>query len=151
MAVNPDFRDLFFDFNDANVRYLVVGAYAVTFHAQPRFTKDLDIWIDAHGDNAQRAWEALAKFGAPLDDVTPSDLATPGMILQIGVAPNRIDILTSLEGVDFEDAWPRRDTTRYGDCEIGILSKPDLIENKRRVARPQDLIDVETLSEESEN
>jgi len=148
MTVNPDFRDLFSDFNDAEVRYLVVGAYAVTFHARPRFTKDLDLWIDSHQDNAQRAWEALAKFGAPLDDVTPSDLATPGMILQIGVAPNRIDILTSLEGVDFEAAWSRRDRTQYGDCEIGILSRADLIENKRRVARPQDLIDVEALSED---
>jgi hypothetical protein len=151
MAVNPDFRELFSEFNAADVRYLVVGRYAVTFHARPRFTKDLDIWIDSHGDNARKVWEALAKFGAPLDDVTPSDLATPGMILQIGVAPNRIDILTSLEGVDFEEAWPRRDITEYGDCEIGILSKPDLIENKRRVARPQDLIDVEALSEDSES
>lgn len=149
MAVNPDFRDLFSDFNDAKVRYLVVGAYAVTFHARPRFTKDLDIWIDSHADNAQKTWEALAKFGAPLHDVTPSDLATPGMILQIGIAPNRIDILTSLEGVDFEEAWSRRDTTQYGDCEISILSKADLIENKRRVARPQGLIDVEALSEDA--
>lgn len=151
MAVNRDFRDLFYDFNAAEVRYLVVGAYAVTFHARPRFTKDLDLWIDADSDNAQRAWEALAKFGAPLTDVTPSDLATPGMILQIGVAPNRIDILTSLEGVDFGEAWSRRVSTQYGDCEINILSKPDLIENKRRVARPQDLIDVEVLTEEPES
>jgi len=132
MAVNSDFRDLFSEFNDANVRYLVVGAYAVTFHARPRFTKDLDIWIGPYEDNALWAWEALAKFGAPLSEVTPSDLATPGMILQIGVAPNRIDILTSLEGVDFEEAWARRVTTQYAECEINILSKPDLIENKRR-------------------
>ncbi len=68
MAIDPDFRDLFYEFNAAEVCYLVVGAYAVTFHARPRFTKDLDIWIDAHPDNAQKAWDALAKFGAPLDD-----------------------------------------------------------------------------------
>jgi len=127
------------------VRYLIVGAYAVTFHSRPRFTKDLDIWIDADAVNAERAWRALAAFGAPLKDVKPSDLSNPQLVYQVGVPPNRIDILTSLDGVVFEDAWSRRAVGRYGDCPVAYLSRQDLITNKRRVGRPQDLLDVEAL------
>jgi len=150
MAINADFRDLLYEFNHRSVRYLVVGGYAVAFHAKPRFTKDLDIWIDPQPENARLAWEALASFGAPLQSVAPSDLAKPGMVLQIGVAPNRIDILTSLEAVEFAAAWLRRETSRYGDCDIHLLSRQDLIRNKRAVGRPQDLIDADALSSSPE-
>ena len=143
--VNRDFRDLFSALNAAEVRYLVVGAYAVTFHARPRFTRDLDVWIDREPDNAGRAWKALAAFGAPLREVAPAELSRPGMVLQIGVAPNRIDVLTQIEGVDFAAAWERRVAGTYGDCPIHVVSCEDLIVNKRTVGRPQDLLDVEEL------
>jgi hypothetical protein len=144
-VVNRDFRDLFSALNAAEARYLVVGAYAVTFHARPRFTRDLDVWIDREPENAERAWRALAAFGAPLREVSPADLSKPGMVLQIGVAPNRIDVLTQIEGVDFAVAWRRRAAGTYGDCPIHVLSAEDLIANKRILGRPQDLLDVEEL------
>lgn len=147
--INPDFRDLFSELNAAEVRYLVVGAYAVTFHSRPRFTKDLDVWIDPEPSNAQRTWEALARFGVPLKGVRPEDLSRPETVLQMGVAPNRIDILSQIEAVRFADAWQRRVTAEYGDCSIGILSRADLIANKRAVGRPQDLLDVEALERSS--
>jgi len=145
MGVNPDFRDLFFELNAAEARYLVVGAYAVTFHSRPRFTKDLDVLVEPTPANAARVHAALKSFGTPLKDVTERDLATPGMVYQIGVAPNRIDIITRIEAVEFGPAWDRRVQSVYGDCPIHVLSKEDLIANKRAVGRPQDLADVKEL------
>jgi hypothetical protein len=145
MAVNPDFRDLFVAFDDAEVRFLVVGAYAVTFHSRPRFTKSLDVWVDPSPDNAERVWEALAAFGAPLSEVSPSDFTRESMVFQIGVEPNRIDILMGIEGVTFTDAWNRRVPATCGDAPIHVISREDLIENKRRVGRPSDLEDLDAL------
>jgi len=144
-VTNPDFRDLFSALNAAEVRYLIVGAYAVTFHASPRFTKDLDIWIDPDPANARRTWTALAAFGAPVKDLNPAELADPDVVYQIGVPPNRVDILTTLTGVGFAEAWARRVEARYGDCPVAYISKEDLVTNKRRVARPLDLEDVRRL------
>jgi hypothetical protein len=143
--VNPDFRDLFSALNAAEVRYLVVGAYAVTFHARPRFTKDLDVWVDPESSNAARVWRALAGFGAPMAGIRPEDFTNPDVVFQIGIAPNRIDILTRIEGVEFARAWERRVQSEYGDCGISILSREDLLTNKRAVDRPQDRLDVEAL------
>jgi hypothetical protein len=131
--------------NGAEVRYLVVGAYAVTFHARPRFTKDLDVWVDPEPANAVRAWKALAAFGAPMGEVRPEDLTKPELVFQIGVVPNRIDILTQIEGVDFGVAWARRAAAEYDGRPIQIISRQDLIANKRAVGRPQDLLDVAEL------
>ena len=142
---NPDFRDLLSAFSSAEVRYLVVGGYAVTFHARPRYTKDLDVWIDPSPENAARAWRALAAFGAPLSEVSIEDLATPQMVLQIGVAPNRIDVITSCQGLDFAAAWARRVPSEYGGVPVAFLAREDLIANKRSVGRPQDLLDAEEL------
>lgn len=145
MAINSDFRDLLFELNARDARYLIVGGYAFSFHAKPRFTKDLDLWIDPHKANALHVWNALAAFGAPLADLTRDDLEHPGTIFQVGRPPNRIDILTRLEGVAFEDAWPARCTGMYGDQKIWFLSKSHLITNKRAVGRLQDIADVEVL------
>lgn len=136
--------------NAAEARYLLVGGYAVAFHARPRFTKDLDLWIDRSPANAARVWKALASFGAPLQDLRPEDLTRAEVVFQIGVPPNRIDILTDLPGVDFEAAWPHSVPTTYGDCAIQVLARADLIRNKRLVGRPQDLIDVEELERTGE-
>lgn len=151
MSVNPDFRDLFAALNDAKARYLLVGGYAVAFHAQPRFTKDLDIWVQPSMENAEYIFLALQSFGAPLTNISPADLAKPGLIFQIGIPPNRIDIITSIAGVDFEDAWLAKQDTHYGDQRIYVIGREHLIRNKRTVGRPQDLIDAEVLDETKKN
>jgi hypothetical protein len=145
MATNRDFRDLFFEFNAAEVRYLVVGAYAVTFHSRPRYTNDLDVWVDSAPENASRVWTALGAFGAPMERVAPSDFSTDGMVFQIGVESNRIDVLTRVSGLVFSDAWTRKVASSYGDVAIQIVSREDLITNKKTVGRPQDLLDVKAL------
>lgn len=145
MPTNPDFSDLFSELSAAGAEFLLVGAHAVMFYAAPRYTKDLDIWIRPSRDNAQRVYRALAAFGAPLDELTVDDLAVEGTIFQLGMAPNRIDIVTSITGVDFTSAWGRRVATTYGQVPVHVLSIEDLMTNKRAVGRPQDLIDLEHL------
>jgi hypothetical protein len=145
MAVNPDFRDLFSELNTAEARFLVVGAHAVSYYSVPRYTKDLDILIGCDPVNAQRVMAALGRFGAPLDRLEVEDLSTPDTIFQIGVEPNRIDLLTSVDGVDFDAAWERRETTTYGEVPIAVLSLDDLIEAKRAAGRPQDRLDLSFL------
>lgn len=144
---NRDFRDLFSAFAEFEVRFLVVGGYAVAFHAEPRYTKDLAVWIDPDPGNAAWAWKALAAFGAPMTDLRESDLSDPGMVFQMGMPPNRIDVLTSIEGVEFPEAWSRRAASMYAGVEIAYLSREDLVRNKRAVGRPQDELDVQRLEE----
>ena len=144
MSLNPDFKNLFAALNERNARYLLVGGYALAFHAQPRFTK-VDIWVEPHSDNAQRVYAALQNFGAPTQDITTADLSSQDLIYQIGMPPNRIDILTGIDGVVFSDAWSGRDETTYGDQPIHVIGHAHLVQNKRASGRPQDLIDLELL------
>jgi hypothetical protein len=146
MPANPDFRDLFAAFNAAQVRYLLVGGYALAFHGRPRFTKDLDVWVEPDAENAARAYAALGTFGAPLNELRVGDLERPGLIFQIGVAPNRIDVLTAIDGLTFSEAWPDRRETRYSDQTVPVISRHHLILNKRATGRPQDLLDAEELA-----
>jgi hypothetical protein len=148
MSINPDFKDLFAALNGANARYLLVGGYAVAFHSQPRFTKDLDVWVEPEPNNAKHVFSALLSFGAPLSRITQEDLSRPGLILQIGVPPNRIDIITSIAGVDFQEAWKSKATAKYDDQNIFIISREHLIRNKKAVGRPQDKIDADLLERE---
>ena len=143
--INPDYSDLFASLNTAEVRYLVVGAYAVAYHSVPRATKDLDVWVEPTRDNAERLTQALKRFGAPLANVSPADFFTEGTVFQIGVAPNRIDILTAIGGVGFGEAWSGRLSTSYGDQPIWVIGLEDLIRNKKAVGRHRDLADVEEL------
>ncbi len=147
MATNPDFRDLFSALSAQSADFIVVGAHAVMFHTSPRYTKDLDVWVRPTLDNAARVHRALAAFGAPMADLTIEDLATPGVVFQIGVEPNRIDLLTQVDGLVFDDAWARRVASSYGGVAISLLSVEDLLTNKRTVGRPQDLLDVTRLEE----
>ncbi|MBM4062244.1 MAG: hypothetical protein FJ265_14275 [Planctomycetes bacterium] len=148
--VNRDFRDLFAAFTVHDVRFLIVGAYAVTFHTRPRFTKDLDVWVEPTGANAENVVRALAAFGAPLAEhsVAAADLARAGVVYQMGVPPNRIDVLTAVDGLDFASCWTRRVVAKYGDVLVAYLARQDLIVNKRAVGRPQDLEDVRALERE---
>lgn len=144
----PDFEELLSCLNAEGVQYLVVGGYAVGEHAQPRATKDLDIFIGPDFGNAVAVWRALAKFGAPLGDVTPRDLVEPGSIFRIGTPPIAVDFLRDIDGIDFEQAISRREfaTINAGTGLLApFISLGDLIANKLAAGRPQDLGDVEAL------
>ena len=143
--MSPDFKDLLSEFNARGVEYLVVGAYALAAHGRVRATGDLDVWIRPDADNAKRVIGALEAFGAPLHDLTERDLERPGLVFQIGIAPLRIDILTGIDGVEFEEAWKERITTRFAEQTITVLSAMHLIRNKRAVGRTQDIADLEWL------
>jgi hypothetical protein len=147
MQTNSDFRDLFAALNAVDAEYLVVGALALAAHGHIRATKDLDVWVRANPENAERVYRALAAFGAPLEDLTVEDLASPNLIFQIGVAPVRVDILTSIDGVEFDEAWPAKLASEYADQTVPVLSRHHLILNKRASGRLQDLADVEALEE----
>jgi len=143
--MNPDFVDLLRAFIAADVRFLIVGAYALAHHGKPRATGDLDIWIDPTPENAPRVMRALAAFGAPLRDVTERDFAMPGTVLQIGVPPVRIDILTDLTGLTFAEAWPGREPGRFGALTTDFLGRDAFLRNKRATGRAKDLGDIEGL------
>jgi hypothetical protein len=145
--LNRDFRDLLAEFNAQGVEYLVVGAHALAAHGHVRATKDLDVWVRPDAANAGRALQALRNFGAALQDLTEADLTNKGTVFQIGVAPLRIDIITAIDGVDFDEAWPDRIETRFADLPASVLSKEHLIRNKRAAGRAQDLADLERLEE----
>ena len=148
--MNSDFKELLSALNNEKVEYLIVGGYAVGKHSEPRYTKDLDIWIKCSMDNARRIYEALAKFGAPLQDISLDDFANPELIYQIGIEPTRIDILMGIEGFDFDDCWTRRVESTFDDVETVIISINDLIKTKLHFARDQDLIDASKLRKKIE-
>ena len=143
--MNRDFKDLLSEFSRHGVEHLVVGAHALAAHGHVRATKDLDVWINAVPDNAARVMKALAGFGAPTGNVTETDFAKPGITFQIGVAPVRIDICTQLDGVEFVQAWSRRELRSIDGLEVPVMAAVDLIANKRATGRLQDLADVEAL------
>lgn len=124
----------------------MVGGYAVAFHGRPRFTKDIDVFIEASPDNAERLLSALADFGFGGLGLTVDDFTSPGRIVQLGVAPHRIDLLTAIDGVTFTDAWAHRVSGPFGAATVDYIGLDDLLRNKRTSARPQDLLDVEDLS-----
>lgn len=144
--MNPDFLDLLRALLDAEARFLIVGAYAVGIHGRPRATKDIDVWVEASDDNAPRVIGALTAFGAPLMGLTLDDLRAPGVGLQIGVEPGRIDVLTTISGVGFQEAWPDRVEVSFGEgVRCGVIGVEHLLRNKRAAGRPQDLADVAAL------
>ena len=145
MAVNRDFKELFSTLNAFHVRFLVVGAHAVIHYTEPRYTKDLDIWVEPTVRNAKATWNALAKFGAPLRDVTPADFANAEIIYQVGIEPNRVDIMPGIPGVRFKSAWQNAVETTYGGEPIRIIGLKDLLRAKKAAARPQDLLDIAAL------
>lgn len=148
MFVNSDFSDLLRIFNAHNVKYLVIGGYAVVQYAEPRFTKDLDVLISTDVVNAEAIYNALREFGAPLAGLTPKDFSEEGFFFQMGVPPIRVDVLMGIPGVDFEDCWNRRMEVDFDGLKVIFISKKDLIASKRAAGRPQDLIDADMLSNE---
>ncbi len=143
--LNPDYKDMLRALSDANIDFLLVGAYAVAADGHPRATGDLDLWVRPDSETAPRVYRVLAEFGAPLHDLTIDDLASPGMVFQIGVEPSRIDILTAISGVAFDDAWGNRMSIEIDNIKFNVIGRSDLIVNKRACGRPKDIADAETL------
>jgi hypothetical protein len=147
MFVNSDFTDLLRLFNDNHVKYLVIGGYAVIQHAEPRYTKDLDLWVSTDQRNAVAVYQSLQEFGAPLAGLTEADFAEEGYFYQMGVPPMRVDILMGIPGVTFEEAWRNRMEVDFDNLLVPFMSRDDLITAKRASGRPQDLIDADLLSQ----
>ncbi len=145
--MNRDFRELLRGFNVHQVEYLVVGAHAMAAHGFIRATKDLAIRVRARIENSHRAYQALAEFGASVGDLRPEDFSRLGLIYQIGVPPVRIDVITQIDGITFDEAWPDRYATQFEGEPAYVLSMPHLIRNKRASGRPRDLADVEVLEQ----
>jgi Nucleotidyltransferase of unknown function (DUF6036) len=143
--VNQDFREPLAVFNSEQVKYLVVGGYAVIKHTEPRYTKDLDVWSSPDRENAERVYAALRKFGAPLTGLSPGDFSAPGFFYTMGIAPQRVDVLFDIKGVEFETCWTHRVETDIDGLIVNFISAQDLIINKEAVGRYQDLADAEKL------
>ena len=144
--MEKDQRELLYEFNVRNVRFLVVGGYAYSHYTEPRATKDLDLFIGATEENAAQVFAALAHFGAPLAGLSSKDFQDPNSFYQLGIAPNRIDILQHIDGVDFDSAWAMSEPGMVGDdIPVRYISFDDLIRNKLAVGRLRDLADVEDL------
>jgi hypothetical protein len=147
MLTSRDFKELLSTLAGHSVRYLVVGGYALMRYTEPRYTKDLDIWISIDPQNAQAVFDALQEFGAPLTGLAPADFAAPGFYYKMGNPPYRLDVLMSVSGLEFEDAWSRRVEVDLQGVAVPFLSLPDLITNKLAAGRPQDLVDAERLKD----
>lgn len=145
MALQADFRDLLEVFADEGVRYLLIGGYAVAFHARPRMTKDIDLWIAADEGNRGRVERALQRFGAPAHVIETFRSAKLDEIVYIGSPPVRVDILQTIPGVSFEAAYSARCAGEWEGVEVSVISRQDLIRAKRAAGRPQDILDANLL------
>lgn len=143
--LNPDFRDILSEFFAARVEFLIVGAYALAAHGLPRATGDIDLWVRCDPENARRVIAALECFGAPMDGVTERDFYEAGTVLQIGVAPRRIDVITAIDAVEFTEAWDKRVLVEIDDITVPVLGREHLLQNKRATGRPKDAVDVRRL------
>jgi hypothetical protein len=147
MPLPPDFKDLLAVFAAHDVEYLIVGGYAVGFHARPRFTKDIDVWVGHSPENLKRVRAALEEFGAPAAMLEQLESALDEDVLWMGVPPVRIDVVKGVPGGDFSTCFARHVRTSWDGVAVSVISKDDLIAIKRASGRPQDLLDVESLSE----
>ena len=146
----PDFRDMLSALHAENVEFLLVGSYAVAAHGRARATEDMDIWVRPNVSNSQKVMKALLRFGAPTASLKVEDFQTDDLVFQIGIPPWRIDILTSIDGVNFEEAWRDRKEWTLEGLVVPVLSRDHLIANKKAVGRAKDLADVETLEAQPE-
>ncbi len=146
-GLHEDFRDLLVLFADASVEFVIVGAYALAFHGAPRASGDIDLFVRPSLANAQRVFEALARFGAPLESagVTAGDFAQPGAVYQIGLPPRRIDVLTEISGVTFDEAWTSRVAGEVEGRTVGFIGRAALLKNKEASGRPKDIADAARL------
>ena len=148
MDVQPDFKELLASFNARRVEYMIVGGYALAFHGAPRFTGDLDLLVKPDSENARRVLRALEEFGFASVGLTAADFVRLDQVVQLGVPPVRIDIITSLTGISWEEAFAGRVAGRYGDLPVFYIGREQFIANKRAAGRKRDLADIEALGEE---
>jgi hypothetical protein len=148
--MNRDFAEMLAELSATAADYMIVGAHALAAHGHPRATGDLGVWVRPSAENAPRVWAALRRFGAPLADLTVDELARPGIVFQMGVVPCRIDILTAISGVEFEDAWARRIEIVVDALKVPCIGRADLVANKLAAGRPKDLRDAELLTADDE-
>ncbi len=145
VLVDPDFKEFIESLNNNQVRYLIVGGYAVALHGHPRYTKDLDVWIDRTPENAERVVAALVEFGFGSLGLTQADFLEAGQIVQLGYPPSRIDILLTLKGVEFDVCYEHKIVEENGETAVNFIDLDNLIANKKAVGRHQDLADVASL------
>ena len=145
MLTSPDFKELLKIFEKHKIRYLIVGGYAVMKYSEPRFTNDLDVFIATDQDNANSVYSALKEFGAPLENLSSNDFAHEGYFYQMGRPPLRVDIMMSIPGIEFDEAWKNREVVELDELKILFISRSDLIRVKEASGRPQDKIDIENL------
>lgn len=145
MRVEKDFKDFLKLLGAKKAKYLIVGGYAFSFHAEPRYTKDIDIWVEATENNGAKVGAAIAEFWGMKPEIEASDFLRRDIIIQLGVAPVRIDIITSGAGIEFRSAWRKRIKAKYGDIDVFFISLEDLIKNKKAVGRDRDLLDAKYL------
>jgi hypothetical protein len=143
--LNPDFRDMLSCLKNAGVEFIIVGAYALAAHGRPRATGDIDIWVRNSPENARKVMSALEEFGAPLSDLSAEDFTAPDLIVQLGLEPCRIDLLTGVDGLDFDEAWRHKLVVALDELEIYVLSRGDLLKNKRAAGRVKDQGDIAWL------
>jgi predicted nucleotidyltransferase len=146
-GLNEDFRDLLVLLADAGVEFVIVGAYALAFHGAPRASGDIDLFVRPSAVNAERLFGVLVRFGAPVHSagVTPTDFAQPGAVYQIGLPPRRIDLLTEISGVTFDEAWASRTTAEVEGRSVSFIGRETLIKNKKASGRLKDVADVARL------
>ena len=147
MLTSPDFKELLKIFEKHKIRYLIVGGYAVMKYSEPRFTKDLDVFIATDQENAKSVYLALKEFGAPLENLSSDDFTHEGYFYQMGRPPLRVDIMMSIPGIEFDVAWKNREVVELNDLKLFFISRSDLIRTKEVSGRPQDKIDSEKLKE----
>ena len=145
MEINKDFMKLLRVFAKVDVRYLLVGAFAVEYHGQPRTTRHMDLWLDDSAENMERAYRALTDFGVPPIAIDHLNAALPLEVVWIGVPPNRIDLAKGIRGLDFAEAWLHRASTELDGTHVHVIGRKDLIAAKRECGRAKDLVDAEAL------
>jgi predicted nucleotidyltransferase len=143
--MHQDYLELLQCLNDNKVKYLIIGGYAVIQYAEPRYTKDLDIWVEASVKNAKLLIKALSKFGAPISNLTVEELSTPGLVYVFGIPPLRVDIMNRALGCTFESAWTSKNIVKIDSIKAKFISKSNLIKLKKKANRPQDLADLAAL------
>lgn len=148
--LNKDYKEMLQILLDNEVEFLVVGAFAMGAYGYPRATGDIDIWITTTPENSQKTYKALAQFGAPLEQINEQTFCEEGMVFQIGIAPRRIDIITRIDGVDFKQAWKKRNPITIDKLTVPFISKLDLIKNKDSTNRDKDRLDAEQLRRNKE-
>jgi hypothetical protein len=147
MKFKSDYRNLLRSLNAAGVRYLIVGGYAVMVHAEPYYKKELDVWVDRSAANGQAVFDALRSFGAPLREVGPEDFTEQDIFYQTGIAPVRVDVITSIAGLEFNAAWERRITVDFDGEPAPDLCREDLLASKKAAARPTDRKHIRSLQQ----